>query len=81
MMWALSFTVLNDCGREINVFCSTGLVWVVKKFLGLVGFESVCVLGLLLFLYGVLGSVWFWFGALSMLPKVTFDVVKSDVLC
>ena len=29
------------------------------------------------FVYGVLGSVWLWFGALSMLLKRTFYVVKS----
>jgi hypothetical protein len=28
------------------------------------------------FLCGFSGSVWFWFGALSMLLKVTFYVVK-----
>jgi len=34
-----------------------------------------------LFLLGLLfwRCVWAWFGALSMLLKVTFDVVKSDV--
>ena len=34
---------------------------------------------LLLVLIGVLGSVCGWFGALSMLPKVTFNVVKRDL--
>ena len=40
---------------------------------------SVCVLGSDLLGVCFLGCVCVWFGALSMLLKVTFDVVKSDV--
>jgi len=41
--------------------------------------ESVCVLGSVLVSVVVSGCVWAWFGALSMLSKVTFYVAKGDV--
>jgi hypothetical protein len=50
-----------------------------KIFLWLVSVVSVCVLAFVYGLVGVLGCVQVWFGALSMLLKVTFNVGKSDV--
>jgi len=41
----------------------------------------VCVLGFVYNLEAILGFVWLVFGALSMLSKRTFNVVKSDVSC
>jgi hypothetical protein len=46
-------------------------------------FERGCWICVWVFVFGfvcVLGCVWLWFGALSMLLQATFNVVKSDVL-
>jgi hypothetical protein len=40
---------------------------------------SVCDLAAIFGSVCVLGCVWFWFSALSMLPKSTFYVAKRDV--
>jgi len=50
-----------------------------KNFFELGGADSVCVLGAVFVCGCVLGFVWRGFGALSMLLKVTLNVVKSDV--
>jgi len=50
----------------------------VKNFLGWFCFGSVCVLGFVFGFVGVQGWVGSRFGGLSMLPKATFNVVKSD---
>lgn len=45
------------------------------------GFERGCSVCVWVFVFGfvcVLGCVWFWFGALSMLLLATFYVAKSD---
>jgi len=52
---------------------------VVRFFLGVVGLGVFVFWVVFLFLFGVFGWVWVLFGALSMLLRVTFDVVERDV--
>jgi len=54
------------------------LLCVAGGFFVFVGWWVVCVLGCVFGLVVFLGCVWRGFGVLSMLLKVTFDVVKGD---
>ena len=56
-----------------------GLVCLGENFFVWWGVCFVCVLGFVFCLVCEGGCVWVGFGAVSMLSKVTFDVVKSDV--
>ena len=56
-------------------------MWAERFFWGFSGTDLFVFWVVFWFLIVVSGSVWPWFSALSMLPKVTFDVAKSDAAC
>jgi len=56
-----------------------GLVWVGKNFLRFFVWFLFVFYGLFLVLIGVSVCVRLWFDALSMLPKVAFNVAQRDV--